>query len=337
MAEILANIPENRAKSSSTNTCTELSTQESPICTQAFADSLQHAIETCVETRREETHPQSNTHSPDDLSLDMCDVATEEATKALIAMRQSNSKPYKADRTEKNEQTPDNSNTNPQNDGKLAYHAFPWDTENAIDVEENTMKYENEHAEDITCQNPKEADASLPLDASHQHVPALQRNHTKHHLIKKIPHVEGTSKALPKSAAEILMKGSGGEDPVNMSTRSDVSLKNVYVSPDGGITNYGRWTEREHSAFVEGLRKYGRDWKKIGALIKTRTGVQIRTHAQKYFMKLREANSSEVALNGEDLAENLVYDSNNRKKSGRRAETAKLILKNTISKSDIGL
>ena len=31
---------------------------------------------------------------------------------------------------------------------------------------------------------------------------------------------------------------------------------------------------------------YGKGWKKIAGLIKTRTVVQIRTHAQKYFLKL---------------------------------------------------
>ncbi len=47
----------------------------------------------------------------------------------------------------------------------------------------------------------------------------------------------------------------------------------------------GRWTQEEHSLFVEGLRLYGREWKKIGAMITTRTVTQIRTHAQKHFAK----------------------------------------------------
>ena len=34
---------------------------------------------------------------------------------------------------------------------------------------------------------------------------------------------------------------------------------------------------------------YGKGWKKIAGLIKTRTVVQIRTHAQKYFLKLSKA------------------------------------------------
>ena len=51
----------------------------------------------------------------------------------------------------------------------------------------------------------------------------------------------------------------------------------------------GRWTREEHLAFVKGLELYGKGWKKIASLIKTRTVVQIRTHAQKYFLKLTKS------------------------------------------------
>ena len=37
---------------------------------------------------------------------------------------------------------------------------------------------------------------------------------------------------------------------------------------------------------------YGKGWKKIAGLIKTRTVVQIRTHAQKYFLKLAKARQN---------------------------------------------
>ncbi|KAJ1422526.1 Homeodomain-like protein, partial [Ochromonadaceae sp. CCMP2298] len=48
----------------------------------------------------------------------------------------------------------------------------------------------------------------------------------------------------------------------------------------------GRWTREEHLTFIKGLEMHGKGWKKIASLIKTRTVVQIRTHAQKYFLKL---------------------------------------------------
>jgi SHAQKYF class myb-like DNA-binding protein len=47
-----------------------------------------------------------------------------------------------------------------------------------------------------------------------------------------------------------------------------------------------RWTEDEHARFMDGLNRYGRKWKKIQACVKTKTAVQVRTHAYGYFAKL---------------------------------------------------
>lgn len=54
--------------------------------------------------------------------------------------------------------------------------------------------------------------------------------------------------------------------------------------------NTGRWTAEEHRLFLRGLELHGKGWKKIATLIQSRTVVQIRTHAQKYFQKLAKAH-----------------------------------------------
>jgi SHAQKYF class myb-like DNA-binding protein len=59
----------------------------------------------------------------------------------------------------------------------------------------------------------------------------------------------------------------------------------------------GRWTDQEHEVFLEGLTKYGKQWKTIATLIGTRTVVQVRTHAQKYFQKMEKSKQSDGALN----------------------------------------
>jgi SHAQKYF class myb-like DNA-binding protein len=65
-----------------------------------------------------------------------------------------------------------------------------------------------------------------------------------------------------------------------------------FTLPDGMKESTGRWTRDEHHTFVKGLEMYGKGWKKIASLIKTRTVVQIRTHAQKYFLKLTKARQN---------------------------------------------
>ena len=44
-----------------------------------------------------------------------------------------------------------------------------------------------------------------------------------------------------------------------------------------------QWTAEEHDIFLKGFEKHGKDWVQIAALIQDRTGVQVQTHAQKYF------------------------------------------------------
>lgn len=56
----------------------------------------------------------------------------------------------------------------------------------------------------------------------------------------------------------------------------------------------GRWTREEHKKFIEGLKKYGKNWKKVEGFIGTRTGTQIRSHAQKFFNRIkREVDNKE--------------------------------------------
>lgn len=101
---------------------------------------------------------------------------------------------------------------------------------------------------------------------------------------------------LSAGAAAAKISAPNGRLP-NMQTPSTVTSG----SGSSG-ENTGRWTAEEHRLFLQGLEQHGKGWKKIASLIKSRTVVQIRTHAQKYFQKLAKARQNgeegEVSMEG---------------------------------------
>ncbi|KAL4181877.1 hypothetical protein AMTRI_Chr12g239640 [Amborella trichopoda] len=80
---------------------------------------------------------------------------------------------------------------------------------------------------------------------------------------------------------------------------------------DSGVTSFGLkpvparckikkkersfWTEAEHRLFLIGLQKYGKEnWNSISRfVVKTRTSVQIASHAQKYFIRQKALEKNE--------------------------------------------
>jgi SHAQKYF class myb-like DNA-binding protein len=69
--------------------------------------------------------------------------------------------------------------------------------------------------------------------------------------------------------------------------RSDSAMSGETVTPGDSplALRTGRWTNEEHQKFLDGLRTHGRNWKAVALMVQTRSTVQIRTHAQKYFLK----------------------------------------------------
>jgi SHAQKYF class myb-like DNA-binding protein len=65
--------------------------------------------------------------------------------------------------------------------------------------------------------------------------------------------------------------------------------------PEG---NTGRWTDDEQGAFLKALKLYKNDWKKIATMLPSRTLMQIRTHAQKYFKKQAKAEQQRMLNSG---------------------------------------
>jgi len=54
------------------------------------------------------------------------------------------------------------------------------------------------------------------------------------------------------------------------------------------------WSNDENERFIKALQLYNRDWKKIETYVGTKTVVQIRSHAQKYFQKIMKSGITDA-------------------------------------------
>ena len=62
-------------------------------------------------------------------------------------------------------------------------------------------------------------------------------------------------------------------------------------------TNRGKWSYEEHIKFIESFVNYGNKWKIIQKYIGTRSCNQIISHAQKFFLRLKELKSDKYCFN----------------------------------------
>jgi SHAQKYF class myb-like DNA-binding protein len=77
------------------------------------------------------------------------------------------------------------------------------------------------------------------------------------------------------------------DTPISL-LQKKTSTKASDSSTDSDNSNNGRWTKDEQKRFAEAILKHRNNWKKIQNYVSSRNITQIRSHAQKFLMKLKE-------------------------------------------------
>ena len=100
------------------------------------------------------------------------------------------------------------------------------------------------------------------------------------------------SKEEPQSKQPIkfiLIKQDPPQDNNNFLQRKTIS-KSIEQYSESENSNNGRWGKEEQKRFAEAVLNFGNDWKKIQNHVYSRNITQVRSHAQKFLMKLKEIN-----------------------------------------------
>ena len=68
----------------------------------------------------------------------------------------------------------------------------------------------------------------------------------------------------------------------------NTQLKKKRIIDEETGNTIGRWSREEHKKFIEAIIRFGNNWKQVQEYIDTRTSTQARSHAQKFFEKIKK-------------------------------------------------
>jgi SHAQKYF class myb-like DNA-binding protein len=84
-----------------------------------------------------------------------------------------------------------------------------------------------------------------------------------------------------------LIPESSRKDSFRTTTEENESICEDNTQSDSKYSS-GRWSQDEHNKFIEAMFLYGNEWKRVQQHIKTRSSTQARSHAQKFFIRLKK-------------------------------------------------
>ena len=125
----------------------------------------------------------------------------------------------------------------------------------------------------------------------------------------------------------------------NFFTLSNNNTSFKQNNQDNSRFSIGRWHLSEHKRFLEAIIKFGNDWKKVEKYIGTRTSSQARSHAQKFFIKLKEEQKKSKISNDIDYSNSTIKSFHDALQSMAAEKKENIIkeLENVVFDSQLGI
>ena len=115
------------------------------------------------------------------------------------------------------------------------------------------------------------------------------------HSLKKEKAKKNSSKFLGKKTLRFVVEKN---KEFNTKKLEEIIEKKIKIKKleENNVKNEGRWLEEEHDKFLDGIAQYGINWKKLKPFINSRTGNQIRSHAQKFYKRLKKCKDEQLGI-----------------------------------------
>ena len=111
----------------------------------------------------------------------------------------------------------------------------------------------------------------------------------EHKEMKRIKFRLSTIKDVPYSQRAGMTHPESHSEKKSLKKTKEMKLKQKRINREGNF-NCGRWQPEEHERFIEAIMKYGNEWKSVQKHVGTRSSTQARSHAQKFFVKIKKTN-----------------------------------------------
>ena len=173
----------------------------------------------------------------------------------------------------------------------------------------------NKHGLFITHQNKPAINSNNEAESPNKLIKLKKKIKFKFSIINK--NQDSKNEALIENNNYLNNQLLSYENSTNINMVDDENIKNInnsntpikkQKSSNRKNSKYasGRWEVEEHKKFIEAIIKYGNDWKEVQKYIGTRSSSQARSHAQKFFIKLKQEQGKSKISNEIDYSNSSI-------------------------------